>query len=116
MKYVTLGGDWPLSSQVGNSGAANIYEFYRLIKELRTDEVRYTCIGRLYDDKDFNALFYGQCYPGFVESPRNWASYWWDDFADTGTSHLTREQLEEYQGREFVLAQDIVLAYLGRAG
>ena len=42
--------------------------------------------------------------------------HWWDAFADTETPHYTREQLETWWGREFVLAQDIVLAKVRNRG
>ena len=109
-KYVTIRGDWVISSKVGADGTRRMYDFYRLIKELRDGEFRCYLTGRWYYDHDFTCLFGGLYYPGFVEKPGNYNITWWDDFADTGTSHLTREQLEKYWGGEFVLAQDIVLA------
>jgi len=111
-KYVTFEGDWPISSQVGAGGAANIYEFYRLIKELQVGEFQHHLGGRLYDANAFNHLFHGHYYPGFVERPGSYGSYWWDDFADTEVPHFSREHRERIWGQEFVLAQDIVLAVL----
>ena len=81
-------------------------------KELQVGEFQHRLSGRLYDATDFNHLFHGHDYPGFVERPGSYGSYWWDDFADTEVPHFSREHRERIWGQEFVLAQDIVLAVL----
>ena len=46
---VPFEGDWVISSQVGAGGARRMYDFYKLIKELRDGELRCYLTGRLYN-------------------------------------------------------------------
>lgn len=111
-KYMILNRTWHISNVVGASGQRQLYSFYRLIKELRDKKKLHTiCWGLTLSKDEFNALLFGEIFPGkyincgFSEDP------WWDDLTDIEHKYPVAENYEQWYGKSFVSAQEIIKWY-----
>lgn len=112
-KYLILNQTWHISDQVGAGGQKQLFSFYSLIKELRDKRNMHTsCWGITLNKDEFNSLLCGQSFPGkyidlgFTEDP------WWDDLTDINHKYPIAENYEEWHGKSFIRAQEIIKWYL----
>lgn len=112
-KYLVLDRTWHISDQVGAGGQRQLFSFYSLIKELRDKRKLHTsCWGITLNKEEFNSLLCGQSFPGkyldsgFTEDP------WWDDLTDIDHKYPIAENYEQWHGKSFIRAQEVIKWYL----
>ncbi|WP_312376244.1 hypothetical protein [Stutzerimonas nitrititolerans] len=112
-KYLILRRTWHISDAVGAGGQRQLYSFYSLIKELRNKRRLHTsCWGLTLSKDEFNSLLCGQKFPGkytdagFSEDP------WWDDLTDINHKYPIAENYEQWHGKSFIKAQEIIKWYM----
>lgn len=112
-KYRVLDRTWHISDEVGASGRRQLYNFFRLIKELRDERNLHTsCWGLTLNKEAFHSLVCGHIFPGkytdvgFSEDP------WWDDLTDIDHKYPIAKNYEHWYGRSFVKAQEIIKYYM----
>lgn len=112
-KYLILSRTWHISDVVGAGGQRQLYSFYCLIKELRDKRSLHTsCWGLTLDKVEFNSLLCGETFPGkytdtgFSEDP------WWDDLTDINHKYPIAESYEQWHGKSFIKAQEIIKWYM----
>tara|TARA_R110002050_G_scaffold69715_6_gene150865 strand:- start:510 stop:1412 length:903 start_codon:yes stop_codon:yes gene_type:complete len=112
-KYLILNRTWHISDVVGAGGQRQLYSFYSLIKELRDKRRLHTsCWGLTLSKDEFNSLLCGETFPGkytdagFSEDP------WWDDLTDIDHKYPIAENYEQWHGKSFIKAQEIIKWYM----
>jgi hypothetical protein len=112
-KYLILSRTWHISDVVGAGGQRQLYSFYSLIKELRDKRRLHTsCWGLTLRKDEFNSLLCGETFPGkytdagFSEDP------WWDDLTDIDHKYPIAENYEQWHGKSFIKAQEIIKWYM----
>ncbi|RDE22886.1 hypothetical protein DV711_10020 [Motiliproteus coralliicola] len=112
-KYLILSRTWHISDVVGAGGQRQLYSFYNLIKELRDKKSLHTsCWGLTLSKDEFNSLLCGETFPGkytdagFSEDP------WWDDLTDIDHKYPIAENYEQWHGKSFIKAQEIIKWYM----
>jgi len=102
---------WHISNNVGASGQSQIYDLYRLIKELKENMFSSKCMGLKLESKEFYNILYGKSFPGSCligEMGRRGNNPWWDDFTDITHYYPIADRYEEMHGKSFIDAQNIV--------
>ncbi len=112
-KYLILSRIWHISDVVGAGGQRQLYSFYSLIKELRDKRRLHTsCWGLTLKKEEFSSLLCGEKFPGkyteagFSEDP------WWDDLTDIDHKYPIAENYEQWHGKSFIKAQEIIKWYM----
>lgn len=112
-KYLILHRTWHISDEVGATGQAQLYSFYCLIKKLYNQKDLYiNCNGLILEKEEFNLLLGGEVFPGkfvdigFTENP------WWDDLVDIYHNYPISTSYENWYGKSFIKAQQIVKSYI----
>jgi len=112
-KYLVLDRTWHISDQVGAGGQRQLFSFYSLVVALRDKKGMHTsCWGLTLNKDEFNTLLCGQSFPGkyidtgFTEDP------WWDDLTDINHKYPIAENYEQWHGKSFIKAQEIIKWYL----
>ncbi len=102
---------WHISNNVGAGGQSQIYDFYRLIKELNGNMFSSKCMGLKLDNKEFWNILMGKSFPASCligEMGRRGNNPWWDDFTDITHYYPISDRYEEIHGKSFIDAQNIV--------
>ena len=114
-KYFILDRTWHISDVVGAGGERQLYSFYKLIKELRDKRGLHTsCWGITLNKDEFSSLLCGETFPGkytdagFSEDP------WWDDLTDVNHKYPIAENYEQWHGKSFIKAQEIIRWYVSK--
>ena len=108
-KYLILGRTWHISDEVGGGGQRQLLSFYELIKELRDKRKLYTkCWGLTLNKKDFSALLNGEVFPGSHLDVGFFEDSWWDDLTDINHGYPIAESYEQWYGKSFIKAQEII--------
>lgn len=99
---------YPISGYVGATGRGQIYEFYKLIKTLLN--YRFNLMGIRLDTEKFWKIQNGEVFAGSIlEDVPN--SYWWDDLLDIDHRCQIAENYEEWYGKDFLVAQEIIKSF-----
>lgn len=111
LRYRTFTMLYPLRSQVGAGGAAQIFEFCCLVRKLSAHGADWPipCSGRHIDGEGFNALLSGRAYAGALLQHFH-DDLWWDAFAALA---LDRARGEGTYWRELGSAMVTALHILG---
>jgi hypothetical protein len=109
--YMVCTKIWHISNHVGAGGQSQIYDLYRLIKELKSNMFYLKCYGLKLDSKEFFAIFYGKKFPGSClvgEMGFRGNHPWWDDFIDIYHTFPIADDYLKLHGKSFIDAQEIV--------
>lgn len=105
-KYVFFPRAFVFHSQVGGTGANELYLIYCLLKKLDKQQINLAHV-HILPEKIFNDLLEGKIYPGTVEKyPPNNKIFILDDFLNL--SNQKTNNFKKLYGDEFVNAQEIV--------
>ena len=102
---------WHISNNVGGSGQGQIYDLYKLIKELKENMFSSKCKGLKLESKEFYNILCGRSFPGScLIGEMGWRgdNPWWDDFTDITHYYPITDRYEEMHGKSFIDAQNIV--------
>lgn len=108
-KYIVIDRTWHISDEVGAGGQSQLVSFFLFIKELRDVRKLHTkCWGLTLNRNEFSALLSGKAFPGkhidvsFSEDP------WWDDLTDINHKYPISENYEQWHGKSFIKAQELI--------
>lgn len=108
LKYKSYPSYYPLSGCIGASGKRQIFNLYRLMKEIPRSQI----IRTIKIEKEvMDDIILGKKYPGVVTDNKykNMPCYW-DDFKDF--AFRTPKEYQQWYGEEFVICQNIVKGFL----
>lgn len=107
-RYHVLNSVWHVSSHVGGMGTSQLVSLFTLIKTLRDDVRKQTCMGQVLSEKEFEKLMNGEVFPGSVLSKPAKNHDWWAAFPDLNHNFPSSPNYATWYGQSFLDAQDIV--------
>lgn len=107
-KFKIFHRTWHISDHVGAGGQGQLLSFYKLIKKLDKKGYYSKCGGFTLDNNDFDALYFGDEFPGkYIDLGRS-EDPWWDDLTDINHKYVIAENYEQWYGKSFIKAQEII--------
>lgn len=113
-KYQRFRIIYPIHPNVGATGQSQIFDFYKLCKELVNSDF-YTRINAYKLRVEiFDAILLGKYFPGCYFKEKERITYFWEDLLDFNYKYFNKDKYEELYTKKFTDVQNIILNRLER--
>lgn len=113
-KYQRFSKIYPFHPNVGAAGQSEIYDFYKLSKELTRHDFYKRVNAYELRGEIFDAILLGKYFPGCCFKEKERITYFWDDLLDLNYKYFNKERYEEWYTKKFTDVQNIILNRIER--